>query len=820
MLIPKSFAKEWVRSEEEFKFLSNKLIYSNRSSCAKKSQLPTKSVFLIVDNMNIAKAAYRLAKIRGMPPLHVTDDAVRVFRMGLTKLISIISNRLLSGDLSLVEDKFLSHEYLKNNWEQSGSMDLNSFTSCRVVKKLSSLYSHLNVTRPDHFLLEEMAKEMVKLEDAIDDCQNPLALHSPEVALYQFDITPVDDDFKKIGFQFWYSLKVYLSWAFRFSDEIQVLTAPYDFLFRSSNLEEMILFFSNGCESITQIQCSDYDLNLERLKDYTVPANLIDFSFVDSLKPIPDLPVNDFFSKPLPNLDDDFLNLSRFETGEEWLQNFRDNYIKGRGYQKIRIRKAFSAINMISLATNPSQIETKVLKEISENTQLQNQEIFYLCSEFGIAYNDLLPKVKNDFDLLRMNSFVKKTFSELYDDELVAELDFLSDLALRINHICKRLEEEGFWVNTDSFEQDGFSPWYLQYVRGEKIIPTEDKLDIYSNLEGDFLKLNGTTIICKTGTHCARIFLNSFISVSSLAKYLQIISPNSINSNNMANPLSSHMVCGAYDPWAKKNKMIYDIFHDLTQAAVFGLFPSPVYVSADLIPKTLTSFSTLIKEGKVFYDPRYDPKKIKLSLIADLGSLIGVPCAVAISGSKLNSFEYYTFNGISLSGCRERSIITTNISTNNDLQHQSGYHQICASCAINLQTISSVVSNINPVLRFSYFLFKGIARLVSHLKDSNDLSKDWSISPLKVALSYRYHGSISKTCGKNLLKGKSCLPKKCERKMVEEFVERYQVSPVSSNFKCFFDRGEIKIKECDQLIYLSQRGKLNIKTDCDLKERK
>ena len=112
-------ATEWKRGEGELKFTEGLVNFSNRSSCARKSLEPTKSIFLLVDNVNIAKSAYRLAKLKGIDPVYTTDYAIEKFRYGIKHLVSLISSRLISGDLPFVDDKLHDEAYLKNNWEKS-----------------------------------------------------------------------------------------------------------------------------------------------------------------------------------------------------------------------------------------------------------------------------------------------------------------------------------------------------------------------------------------------------------------------------------------------------------------------------------------------------------------------------------------------------------------------------------------------------------------------------------------------------------------------------------------------------------------------------
>ena len=810
-------AAEWKRGEGDLKFTEGFINFSNRSSCARKSLEPTKSIFLLVDNVNIAKSAYRLAKLKGIDPVYTTDYAIEKFRYGIKHLVSLISSRLISGGLPLVDDNLLNETYLKNNWEKSYIPIQKDLIGCKVVKKMSSLFSYLNVSRPDHYLFEEMAKDLENMGETFSSCDNFKEKDNPEVALYQFDLR-APDDFKKYGFRFWYSLKVYLAWAYRFSPEMKTFTFPFDHLFKSADLEEMVLFISNGCESMTPTECSDHDLNLEKLSQLTVPSSTLDVTETSLGKPIVGSPVDELFSKPIPLKEDDLLNLGDFKGTDEWIKNFRDNIVKTRGYQKIRFNRALSHLNLISLSTDPDKLEKKIIKETFEENLLLKQELFYLCSEYQVAKKIKSDFFKNDVSRLALNGSLRSLFSQFSSQDIVRSLDFVLSLSSKMILICNDLEVKNYWQGFES-KKDGFSPWYLEVTRGEKDFILDKDQTVKSSLERSYLRINNETVICHTGIHCARILLDSIIAISSLSKSLSTISPDGINSTNMANPYSTQVACGTYDPWAKKNRMIFEAFHDLTQTALFSLAPSPIYISADIEPKKIVSFSTLIKEGKVFYDPKFAPKKVKLSLVTDLGPLLGVPCAVSISGSRLNPLQYFSFTGISFSGCRERSRSELQVSSGDEFSSSSSFRQACAACAINLQTMSSAVSSVHPAFRFSFFLLKGILRFASNLKDPQDLAKSWKVSPQQVSLSYRYFGKISSSCGKKLLKGVSCLPSQCERNVLEDLTRKYSLSPVSTDFSCFRRRGNLKVKECNEPIYLTWHRGLEIKSDCPIKER-
>lgn len=812
-------AGEWKNSEHDFKFLKKKIYFNNRASCAKKSKLPATSVFLIVDNVNMAKAVYRIAKKRNMDTVATTDHAIEKFRYTVTKLVQLIGDRLLNGSLPLIYENNISDNKIKENWIKSSRGNQIKNIQCKEVVKFTSLFSYLNVSKPDRFLLEQIAKDQINFEDSFKECNSFSDVKRADVNLYQFQFEPTVN-FNKIGFQFWSSLKIYLSWAFRNSNEMTELSSPFDYVFKSADLEEMVLFFNNGCETISPLECSENYLGIENLKHLTTATESLDFSESDLVRPIPDNPTDHFFSKPLPLLDDDFLNLEDFKTSSEWVSNFRGNFLKVRGYQKIRLHKAYSFLNLISSTISFDQIKNKILKESLYNDIRYRSDFYYLCSEYNLVSDNNYGPLKNEVESLLTRSSIKHHFQELYASDFHKSYALFMQVQKEIQQICNNFERIDYWQFEQEIKRDGFASWYLQFTQQDKF--TFNERSITSSIESvdPFLKIQDNEIICHTGIQCARKMLDSMMTLSSISQSFSALDSNdSIISGNISNPYSSYVACGVYDPWRKKNKILFDFLHDLTQAAAFGLLPSPVYVSAELAPHIPVSFASLIQDGKVFFDPKYDKKKIKFSLISDLGPLIGLPCSLSITGSRLNALEYYAFNGISFSGCRDRTKHELDVYSAEDTLQNSSYLKTCGTCAINLQTILSSASLFRPVLRMSAFLVKGVLRLANHIKDPHDFSRNWELSLHKLALNYRYHGSITEKCSRKLLKGENCFPKKCEGDILEKFTEKYSVSPVRSDFNCLNKTGIVFIKECDTPIHLKFHSKLIHKTDCDLKLR-
>ncbi len=813
-----AFGYEWKRSAEKFQFISDKLIYSNRAECAARAKIPTRQVFIVVDNVSIAKAAYRLAKIKEINPETTTKLAVEKFRYGLTKLTSNIGKMLLSGTLPFIDSKEFSNDKIRANWEKRQNKIPIGDIKCRRIIKFGSLLSPLNVSRPDHFLLNEVGKDLEKLDESFQSCEDFSDESSSDIALYRFDID-ANPKFDKVGFIFWASLKIYLAWALRFSPEMKELSAPFDSLFRGADIEEALLFFSSTCESISNPECSDRDITLDSLQELTTPGNAIDFQEAYHYRPITDASINQLISSPLPLKEDDLLHLSDYSSSNDWLENFRENFLKAKGFQKIRLSRAFSNLLILSLSTSFEKIQQALLAESLEDEKGWKEELFYLCAEYGGPSKGYFSNFTKDIELLRESHLFSESIKGLDESVVKGMINLFDELSHMTKILCLNLEERKVWEAVE-IDRLGLAPWYL-HLSGAASSRQRSNI-ISSQWNKNYLiQINDQETLCQSASHCARILLDSLMTISMISRSLpSITSGETILSANLGNPYATRVACGLYDPWEKRNRMIYRFFHDLAQSAILGIFPSPVYVSVDIDSKKITSFATLLNQGKVVYHPIYNRRKVHLSLIGDLGPLIGVPCSISISGNPINPLEYYSFDGISFSGCRENGKNEVRVSSGDEISRNVSFRQYCGACAINLRTISSAVGRLHPAFRFNSFLLKAVVRLIQSSRDPHDIPRSWSVDTHHIALSYRYWGELTPWCAKKILRGESCLPKKCERKMVEAFTSKFDVSPISSSFSCALKKGVVRVKECSGPINLTFFRDLRVKTNCILKERK
>ena len=73
ILMSSALAGEWAGASQDYTHIPGEMKFYNRSACTKKALDPTESVFLIVDNVNIAKSIYRLARFSTIQNLTLKD---------------------------------------------------------------------------------------------------------------------------------------------------------------------------------------------------------------------------------------------------------------------------------------------------------------------------------------------------------------------------------------------------------------------------------------------------------------------------------------------------------------------------------------------------------------------------------------------------------------------------------------------------------------------------------------------------------------------------------------------------------------------------
>jgi hypothetical protein len=808
--------KTWKVSEDIGKHLNiNPLRFTNRAQCAVDSKKATTSAIVMLDSVNTGKALYRLSKITGGNASEETKLGIEKYRFTTMELIKIISKRLLSGDLPILKaditkyknsplfdafeqcnsgDCYDLNAHLKLLWESdkeslvnSGAVTKKDYLNlnrdsikqndadigCYYIKKFSALQGHLYSTSPNKKTAVNIAQTVGNNSELVTDCSEINSQQNLKVANYQIDFLNVRSiDWKRSGFDFWSSLKVYLTWAFRYSEEAKQLSFPYYNLIRNVALEENVLFIPNGCKSIVAPKCDSKTLNLNSMRQFAQLKEKQLFR-TDFSAQIAEGVQEDILNTPIVDVNTDILNLGRSQDADQWANNFRDKFTKTRGMLKLKFINAINKLKAIKEHL-PAQ---KMLEELnksklnSEKQALLKSEIYYLCAEYKVATDKTMSFLNDEIDLLNNKSALDEYSKTLGGEDITEYVSYFRDISSKVSGFCNELGSTGFWGEGFEIDREGFSSWYKETTLGNKqpfktnIIRTLSRevtpILTYSFKNKESYRKN--EIICVDGANCSRVLIDGIFDLYSSLRYADSLLPsNSIQSPNLVNPYSERMACKMYDPFKKKRHLLYRFFYDVGRAAVFGLLPSPVYVSTDVIDKKVVSMKTLMEDGKISFDPKVDGYKFKHSLVADLGGLFGIPCAISISGSQINPVRYYRFNGVSVGACSETRVNNLVVASSTNMSENSYDRSKCVACAINLETVIGGLASLEPITRSAYILARGAWNLFKGLRDPFDIPRRWTLNVNDTYNTYRKYGNVNKHCLKQLLKGKTCLANTCE----------------------------------------------------------
>lgn len=808
--------RTWEVSDEIGKHLNiNPLRFTNRAQCAADSKKATKSAIIMLDSVNTGKAFYRLSKITGGDANQETKLGIEKYRFTTMELIKIISKRLLNGDLPVLKadiskykntpllaafekcnsgDCFELNEHLKILWETDKQMLLSSRTTnkrdyldlnhdsveqndaaigCYYINKFSALQGHLFATSPNKKTALNIAETMGNNTELLSECAEISKQENLKVANYQVDLLNVlDRDWSRHGYDFWNSLKIYLTWAFRYSEEAKQLSFPYYNLIKNVALEENVLFISNGCRTVVAPKCDGKTLNLNSMRQFAQLKENELFR-TDFTAQIAQGAQEDILNTPIVDVNTDILNISRSQDAAQWANNFRNKFTKTRGMLKLKFINAINKIKAIKehLPANRMLKELNSSKANSAKKDVLKSEIYYLCSEYKVATDETMSFLNDEVELLNNKSALDEYSKTLGGEAITEYVSYFKDITKTVSRFCDDLSHSGFWGEGFEIDREGFSSWYKETTLDKKqpfktnIVRALSKevspILTYTFKDKDSYRKN--EVICVEGANCSRVLIDGIFDLYSSLRYADSLLPtNSIQAPDLVNPYSERMACKMYDPFKKKRHLLYRFFYDIGRAAVFGLLPSPVYVSTDVIDKQVVSMKTLIEDGKITFDPQVDGYKFKHALIADLGSLLGIPCAISISGSQINPIRHYRFNGVSVGACTATRVNNLVVASSSNMSENSYDRSKCASCAINLETVVGGLASLEPITRSAYILARGAWNLFKGLRDPFDIPRRWTLDVNDTYNTYRKYGQINKYCLKQLLKGRACLANTCE----------------------------------------------------------
>lgn len=897
-----TFSSEWMSVEpSSTKFELNNMRFSNRARCALDSKVPTDTAFLLITNVDAAKAVYRLAKLRGEDTSTVTKYGIEVFRYSVVNLIKTIHEKLMNRELPLLtsdlktedlhipgnyknvmancrNDEYCTEldQYIEKIWKITSkkvpaarkvvdfySVDnfhskdsyvlektfekkqFNSEMKCHYLKKFSPLQAQLYGTKPDKQALESIARAALDSGKYLADCNDFSAQTNLQVAAYQLEIPNLNDKrWKDKGFDYWNSLKLYFSWAYRNAPQMKELASPFASVFKGVAIEDSVLIVPNGCKSITAPKCDGDFLAQQAMREFAKEDFKKTALNLDIMTSVPEGPQDDLLTDPFTSVNVDELDLGGFANAEAWLANFRENFAGTRALMKKKLIKSISMLNITKAKISPDKIadlleqkfSTLISSSVStpETEQLKN-DLYYLCAEFNFADHDEFSFLKGKLEILKETTLVDGLVSDISEEKTRDLFNYYSVIADKVMGGCFELNQKKVWDDSFTLDKTGFSPWYVQKVYDNKFKSTSKE----KNLE--YLKSNTPLlawksysntnsyedVICTNSSDCSRKVLRSIIDLYSVAQYASTFwnLEQKIKTPALFNPYAERTACKVYDPWFKTKSTLFHLFTDMSQAALSVATPGVIYGRLDLKPGQVTSFRQMVKDGKISYDTRYERSRITTSLVADFGPLLGVPCMISVTGQPENPYDAYRFAGVSVGACHSNDDNDLNVRTASDYdENDRSVHSECISCRLNFESVASSLTRLAPTVGPSFFLFRAVFRLYKGLKDPHNIPRSWETNPNYVSETYRrFNGSIPKSCVRSLRKGKRCLANTCETKVAEKVTDLLKGN-IESVYAPDNGTATVKLSTCSKKIKVRVRrnqngsgcstGKVSIPSSC------
>lgn len=895
-----TLAQVFSNEEKAPRFDLQSLEFSNRADCALESKKPAKSAFLLVSNVDAAKAIYRLAKFRGESVEETTKLGIERFRYSVISLVNIIHDRLTSRELPLLpsditrEDGHIPGNYrnvmaqcrqgeycealdnylgqvwriASKDWSSSSKYielfkvdnyhsqenyltdkdyEKNSSKSltCAYLKKFGPLQAHLYGTKPNRSALNAIADAVHTMDERFARCDDFESSDNLQVAAYELHLPHLREKslFRKEswiekGFDYWHSMKLYLSFAFRNAPEMNALAFPFAPLFRGVNLEDSVMLVANGCRSLAPAKCDGDRLALNSIREFAKEDFEKEALELDILSEVPDGPDDILVSDMIPSVNVDELDLGAHRSASEWLEKFSDNLSRSRAVMKSRLIKAVNHFNIVTKSISAERLVLKLNeqfngifnKKVSQLTDSQKNELYYLCSEFSFAGHEQWSFIRGNLELLQKSTAVGSLTKQISKTSTEDAFNYFMKLSDSINKACYGLKQHDIWDDDFNLDKEGFLPWYTAKVYDNKflskyeqrmteVLKTKRPLLAFPQFgqTGDY-----SDVICVNASDCARKTIEATLAFYSATQYAATFwsVEQKIKSPDLFNPYAERTACKVYDPWFKTRSTLFSFIWDMGQTAISAFVPGMIYTKAELKPRMVTSFKELIKDGKVEYDTRFKKEKILSAITADFGPLLGVPCAVSINRNPGNPFDYLRFSGITVGACNRDENHNLNVYGASDIgdNETSGTSQ-CLSCQMNFESMSGVIANVSSNVGPVFFLVRGLYNLYKALKDPHNIPRSWKVHPYNAYETKVAFGEIPKSCVRSLRKGKDCLPA-CESKVSSEV--RSKIGGHISSFH-LSSRGDgyVTHSQCNDKIrtntYLSQ-SEDNNRESCRLRK--
>lgn len=867
--------------------INTDLRFTNRAQCAIDSKVPTENALVLLSNMDVGRTLYRLAKARGeRDTTEFTKLGLNKYRYTVLSLIELIHQKivnnklpLLHADLSLKSNLTKYAElsgrcsqsnkcpdldaYLESIWDQSNTASprfagIDSFTKesflnleakkvdkklhCSYLKQFTPLEAHLFGTRPTADVLEQIAKATSEVDKFYGECHDYSVQESLKVSTYELSLGVSESKrFEQVGFDYWNTMKVFFSWAFRNSKEASQMAFPFDEVFSSVLIEDSLFMVPNGCKSLVNPKCDPETLGQNSIRMFARHDFRKEAEKYDVFRAVPEGATKAIMEDPFPAVNQDILNFNQFESADAWTDSFRQNFSETR----LTMRKKFvTSVNNLTLISKNFKSEglKKSLEEHfkpvligsdANNVKLKS-ELYYLCAESTFLSSEELSYLRPKMEILGKVNTTDNLTDSINSKSLNSVYEYYLEIAKNVNALCSNFDQSKVFEPEFIVDKTGFNRWYVDTVYEGKILSManllrKEKLQSIKPIIAYSLyekSKDVRDVICIDKVDCARTAIQSIVDIYSVAQYsdLFLSIKNEISSASMLNPYAERTACKVYDPWYKTKASLFAFGTDIAQAGIAAVTPGVIYGNFDLEAGKVTSFNQLVKDGKIHIDPKYEKAKVISSVALDLGSLTGVPCSISVTRSKkMDPSKMLGFKGVTVRACKANEKNQIDVETSNELgEKNEKYRSGCLQCSLDFEHVSAAISSAIPFGRTAFFMARAVIRLYKGMKDPVNVPRSWSVNPYLVKVAYdRYDGNIPESCVKKLIRGKACMRSACEDVVVQSFLDQGMMLEKVDASESYRDRATVKVKGCknSNIIKLFEEFEENGDTTCRVSKK-
>lgn len=830
------------------------LEFANRAQCSVLSQLPTRSVLIVGDSYDAGRLAFNISRVRNSQSTVLSEnpeaDSMNHFRRTVGFTLSLVIDRLSTGKIPLLTEKFKSlvdqcdlekrcaplESEIARLWKTasetvSDQASLNNNVTCLKIDKFSALQSHLNKSKPDLAVLQELGKTLSDKSSAIDCTANHERSKSDRHFLLQLDLARVPENFDKIGFDFWASAKAYSSWAWRFAPEVRRVAGKYGDLFPSLALEEEILMVPNGCRSLTIPKCDLQRIAIDAVRELAKPpqaASGFESHFNDG-------PQGMLLSRGARSVSDGFLG-TKGTDAESWVKNFTTRFNEARWVSRNKLQNANRISDLIqrlgTASTFVGDLEADIIRYSPNQHKEFAAQLSAICLESKILSDPKFKILKPQFDALSLaesslnNPITKST------DSFTTIARSAATIGQALSPICERLEKDLFSKSPNAY---GFlSDWArerMQNLISEKPLSPEQRAKGWNRPEAYLSLKDGKTAstigVCHSPAACIQLTFKAYADLHYVATWGAALGrTKQIKDANLFNPYAELSACKIYDPWFAQSQANSLLAQRLVVSALSSAIPLPIFAERSSNRPVAKVMVGRLNGNTVDFDAQFDSTSSKTTFFADLGAFTGAPCAIQYSTEAGTPFQVYGVGGVSLNFCSYNRGAESEMNDSSEMKSTPIRRSICGGCTVNLVSAAATASYAAPTgpWRLLFGSLRAFGLYIDATKDEVNIPRSYTVRPNYVRDAFSENrNSIPAVCEASLINGYRCFQDVCAANAAHELETQTGLRANESSIQYDGDSNTgdngsgtgiigIRVSECD--------GEINARVRCQPAERK